>query len=321
MRDVARKFGVPVSAIVRAYDALKNEGILGTVRGSRTVIEGRSAVSTMKFKGFVGLPASLACFFMLADYRSFYFAIRRELRRQGFVSNLLFFRDDTAGRDELLETIKEFGIQFLVWYLPRVSARELMLRLADRGVAVVGLADGDATPFRCKYEIRRYEGAVAIFRRWQTHGIGRVTIVRSGPSSKGGDEVIEGAIEDAGLALEHRDIGGHTITDVIGTLGTAPDQGVILSGNCATIVSLRAPLLLAALLARSRVALLDGPVTTLYGNVVDGPIDLLVVDWHIVARRIVNDLTSKRAFSASVSVSFQARPHRAVSLREYCRAL
>ena len=44
IREVARHLGVPVSTVSRVYDALEEEGILVSVRGSKTLRKALAAV-------------------------------------------------------------------------------------------------------------------------------------------------------------------------------------------------------------------------------------------------------------------------------------
>jgi DNA-binding transcriptional regulator YhcF (GntR family) len=43
IRDVARHFRVPPSTVARVYDHLEEEGILVSVRGSKTLLQGLSS--------------------------------------------------------------------------------------------------------------------------------------------------------------------------------------------------------------------------------------------------------------------------------------
>lgn len=307
LRDLAREIDAPVSAVARAYAELKKEGILGTVRASRTVIEGRTFVSPITFKGFIGLPISLSCFITLADYRMFYITLRRELRRRGFVSNMLFFTDDDKGHDQLIHTVQEFGVHLLVWYLPRPSAEEAILSLADRGIRIVGVADGEITAIPCSYEIRRSKGIMDILRKWQAqYGIIAVTMVRTRLGTGADNGAVEATVQKLGIPCAFADINAQPITEMISQLGSQPKHGVILSGNCATILSLRAPYSFDQLLRSYRVAFPDGPLTTLYRHEVHGSADMLWVDWSDIAKVIVDDLTTKSVRKQESATIFDA---------------
>lgn len=322
LRDAARELGVSLSAISRTYETLKKERILGAVRASRTVIEGRAASAPISFKGFIGLPASLSCFLTLQDYRSFYFALQRELHRRGFVSNLLFFSDDSKGRDELGCLLEEFGVHVVIWFLPRLSVENAILALKDRGVRFVGIRDGGVNARSCKYEIRRDKALVNVLRKWQMDGhVTHATIVRTRLGSTVDAEMLEHGIERAGLSYDYLEVDHKDDRTVILSLGRTKYQGVILPGNCACLFSLREPEAFGNLLRRCRVVLPDGLPTVLPGAAPEGPVDLVTVDWPSAAKTIVDDLITKRAFDERGAITFEASPRFEVSLREMRGAL
>jgi hypothetical protein len=318
LRDAARELRVPVSAVSRAYEVLKKEGILGTIRASRTVIEGRDVASQISFKGFIGLPVSLSCFVTLQDYRSFYFALRRESQRRGFVSNLLFFSDNPAGRDELIRLVREFGVHIVIWFLPRLSAQDVIWTLKDQGLRFVGIRDGGMTAGFCKYEIRREEALIKVLRKWADEGgVARVTVVRSSSGIASDEEMIQDAIERAGLSYDHVefDAKDHPAA-ILTSLACDASCGIVLPGDMASLFSLRAPEAFAELLRTCRVLLPDGPLSVIAGALPEGRVDMLTVDWLAVAKRIVQDLTTKRAFNEGPPIIFAAAARFNVSLRE-----
>lgn len=322
LRDAAQELRVPLSAISRAYKVLNKEGILGTIRASRTVIEGRAAAAPIRFKGFIGLPVSLSCFLTVQDYRDFYFALRRESHRRGFVSNFLFFSDDPKGHDELGCLLEEFGVDVVIWFLPRLSADNAIVALKDKGVRFVGIRDGDVNARYCKYEIRRDKALVSVLGKWRMDDhVTHVTILSAKPGSTADEEMIAQGIERAGLSYDYLEVDHKGDRAVILGLGRDKYQGVILPGNCAFLFSLREPEAFGDLLRRCRVVLRDGPPTVLPGAAPAGRVDLLTVDWPFVARRIVDDLTTKRAFDQSGPIAFEASPRFAVALREWSGAL
>jgi hypothetical protein len=318
LRNAARELGVSLSAISRAYDALKKEGVLGTIRASRTVIEGRAAAAPISFKGFIGLPVSLSCFLTLQDYRSFYFALRRESHRRGFVSNLLFFADNPAGRDELTRLVREFGVHVIIWFLPRPSAQDVILSLKDQGVRFVGIRDGGTSGGFCRYEIRRDNALLKVLRRWtQDGGVASVTIIRSSPGFAGDEEMIQNGIERVGLSYDHLEFDPkeHPAA-ILSKLARETRRGLVLPGNVASLFSLRAPEAFAEVMRSCRVLLPDGRPTVLAGVVPEGRVDLLSVDWPFVVKRIIHDVTAKRAFEEGPPIVFAAAARFGVSLSE-----
>jgi hypothetical protein len=300
----------------------KSKAFLTRFAESRTLLEGRGVASRVSFKAFIGLPLSLSCFQTLQDYQSFHFALRREAQRRGFVSHMVFFLDHATGREELRNTLEEFGVRFVVWFLPGISAQDIVLRLKDKGIRVIGISDGGMTALFCKYEIRREKALVTVLRKWRADdGITHATIVRSSVRSAGGEEMLEQATEKARLSYEYKDVDDEVDGKVISSLGRDRRTGLILPGRSAAVLSLRAPRAFGELLSRCRVALPDGPTTTLYGTVPDGPVDLLTVNWPFVAKRIVHDLGTKRRFTEPRPTIFEASAHFRVCLRDYSDAI
>ena len=60
LRDVASQFQVPVSTVARVYGQLEDEGILSSVRGSKTILQGLSSARHLSVRGIVAMPASLS---------------------------------------------------------------------------------------------------------------------------------------------------------------------------------------------------------------------------------------------------------------------
>src|ERR1700704_2632969 len=78
VREVARHFCVPVSTVARVYGRLEDEGILASIRGSKTLLQGLNAGRHFSVHGFVGVPAFTGAFVTWQDYRMFFIRTRRE---------------------------------------------------------------------------------------------------------------------------------------------------------------------------------------------------------------------------------------------------
>jgi hypothetical protein len=317
IRDAAKHLRAPVSAIARVYEELKRQGILGAVRGSRTTLEGSGKAKRSTVKSFIGLPVSYSCFMTLHDYRRFHLEFWKESKRRGFVTNLIFFEDDRQGLEELDETLEE-SFDLVVWFLPRTSFREAALRLSDRGIRQIHIANGDVPGVRCRYEIRRDKALATILGTWQSDAkVKALRIIRTTRYSAADEGMIEQAADEAGLAYEHIQIRSDTLSKGVASLCRDTAKGVILPSAPATLLSTAAPRAFSQLLKNCRVALPDGPVTSLFDHVPHAPVDLITVDWCSVAKRIVNDLITTKAFNESRSTVFQAVPQLRVPVQRY----
>ena len=101
IRDVASRFQVPISTVARVYGQLEDEGILTSIRGSKTILQGLSTTRHLSVRGVVGLPASLSRFVTVQDYRMFFIRTRRELRLRDFATATIFFEKSEEGSDRL----------------------------------------------------------------------------------------------------------------------------------------------------------------------------------------------------------------------------
>ena len=318
LREAARQLRAPVSAIARVYRELKKEGILGAVRGSQTMIEGSGNAKRSTVRSFIGLPVSYSCFLALHDYRRFHLEFWKESKRRGFVSNLTFFEDHRQDSAELSETLEE-SFDIVIWFLPRTSFREAALRLSDRGIRQIRIANGDVPGIRCRYEIRRDKALATIFRAWQSDAkVKALRVIRTTRYSAADERMIEQAADEAGLEYEHILFrGDDTLSDAVALLCRDTAKGVVLPAFPATLLSIAAPQAFSQLLKNCRVVLPDGPITSLFDHVPHAPVDLIRVDWRSVAKRIVADLITSQAFNENRSTVFQALPELRVPMQHY----
>ena len=74
-------------------------------------------------------------------------------------------------------------------------------------------------------------------------------------------------------------------------------------------------------MSRARVLLSGGPASFPFAQVPDVVADLVVVDWQLVAERIVSDLISRKAFDRAETTVFEAKAHLRASLSQYAQRL
>ena len=254
----------------------------------------------------------------LQDYRRFYLELKREAQLRGFGCNLLFYEDNPRGLEGLCGMLDDSGVDSIIWFLPRISVRDTVLRLRDNGIPVLGVSDGGTPGIACRYEVHREKALIAILRHWRSDaGLSSVTVVRGSERSPADEEMIEHAAEKAGLPSTYKRIREDGIVDGVASLCEDPRVGVILPATPAALISLRAPQAFGRLLQKCRVALPDGPVTTVLGALPDAPVDLITVNWRSVSKRIVGDIARKRAFKESRPTVFEATPRYRAALHRY----
>jgi hypothetical protein len=322
VREVARHFRVPVSTVARVYGRLEDEGILSSIRGSKTLLQGLNSGRHFSVHAFVGMPASTAAFVTSQDYRMFFIRTRRELRARGFAVAMILFQQRDVKSDQLSKRIEKHDFDTVLWYRPDVSARETIARLKDLRVKVLGISDGGAPSIRCRYEVRR-EGAIdTILNDWRSRsGITDVVIVQGARASGAKEEILEALVNEHQLHCKFANAGSQRPEAFLESLASCENAGLIFPSQTASMFAFRAPEALMRLMAACRVAYTGGPPSFPFAPVTDVAADLVIVDWQLIAERIVDDLLSKRAFDSSEMSVFHAQPHLRVSLSRYAESL
>jgi hypothetical protein len=77
-----------------------------------------------------------------------------ELRRRDLVDAKIFY-DSRETADDLVERLKQCHPGKVIWYRPQKLFRQVVPRLHDLGLSVVGVDDGGFPGVRCQYAINR----------------------------------------------------------------------------------------------------------------------------------------------------------------------
>lgn len=323
VRDVGTHFRVPTSTVMRAYRALEQEGLLSRVRGSKTVLQGLHFDRQLKVRAFVGFPASVSRFVTLQDYRTFFIRIRRELRLRGFAAATAFFEPAEASSGALAKRFKAYEVDTVIWFQPGKESAITALHLADMGIRLLGVANDSFCQFPCRYQVRR-DGAIrALLASWKTESPGRVTVVESKEQRSAAiDETLHGILDELGIPWSVTTYQSQRSEAFLRELQRKKTSGVIFSSSAlASKFCFRAPGAVADLLGAHRVALINGPVSMPFAKVPDVKVDLVTVDWQLVAEKIVDDLISQDAFQLSSPTFFEAEAKLRVPLSDFAQSI
>jgi len=310
IREVARHLGVPVSTVSRVYDALEEEGILVSVRGSKTLLQGLSGGRYLSVLGFIGMPALTSSFVTLQDCRTFFIRTRRELRVRGFAVAMVFYDRSEGQNGRLFSRIDKYGFDTVLWHQPDRAAKETVAQLKDSGVQVIGVSDRWFPSIRCRYEVQRESAIMSILRDWHANDtIISVVVVRGIEISAAKEELLKTLLEEEGIAYEFKSAGDQPLADFLSSLAGDKRRAFIFPSTAAALFAFRAPEALAKLMSRARVLLSGGPASFPFAQVPDVVADLVVVDWQLVAEQIVSDLISREAFNRAETTVFEAKAH------------
>ena len=324
LREVATRFNVPVSTVSRAYRHLEQEGLLNRVRGSKTILQGLQFDRQLSVRAFVGLPASLSEFVTIQAYRTFFIRIRRELRLRGFATAMLFFDKAEAISDALAKRLKAYEIDTVVWFQPPKEAKETALRLSDLGIRLIGVAHHQVPTIACRYHVRRDAGIRALLEEWKArHAVERIILVQSDKQrTPAVEETLKAILEELAIKSSVASYQGQRSEAFLRKLRKAKTDGMIFSSAAlASKFCFRSPNAVTELLQARRVAFISGPVSMPFATVPDVRVDLVTVDWQLVAEKIVDDLITQEAFKIPGQTVFEAEANLRVSLSDFAQAI
>jgi hypothetical protein len=322
IRDVARHFRAPLSTVARIYNQLEDEGILVGIRGSKTLLQGTSSGRHLSVLGFVGMPAHTPLFVTQQDYRTFFIRMRRELRARGFAVATVFYDREEGRHGRLASRLDKYDFDTVLWHQPDRAAKETVPQLADSGVQTIGISDRGFPSIRCRYEVQREPAIMSILRDWHLNaGIKSVIVARGVQTSAQKEELLKTLLEEEDLSYEFQSAGDHRPSDFLDSLARDGERGIIFPSLAAAFFAFRAPHALAQLMMRARVALSGGPVNIPFAQAPEVAVDLVVVDWQLVAEQIVSDLISRKAFDRAKTTVFEAKAHLRTPLSLYAQSL
>src|ERR1043166_3618743 len=216
IREVARHLRVTASTVSRIYDALEEEGILVSVRGSKTLLQGLSGGRHLSVLGFIGMSALTSSFVTLQDCRTFFIRTRRELRVRGFAVATVFYDGSERQTGRIFSRIDKYDFDTVVWYEPDRAAKETAPQLKDRGVQVIGVSDRWFPSIRCRYEVQRESAITSILRDWRANdAITSVVVARGLEPAAAREELLKTLLEEEGLVYEFKSAGDQQLADFL----------------------------------------------------------------------------------------------------------
>jgi DNA-binding LacI/PurR family transcriptional regulator len=323
VRAVSAHFKVPVSTVSRAYRTLEQEGLLSRVRGSKTVLQGLNFDRQLKVRAFVGFPASVSRFVTLQDYRTFFIRIRRELRLRGFAAATAFFEPEEANTETLSKRFKAYEVDTVIWFQPGKEAATTALYLEDMGIRLLGVANDTQTYIPCRYEVRRESAIRALLTNWKAQKLDRITVVESKEQRAAVlQETLHGILDELEIPWSVVTYQNQRSEAFVRDLQRKKTGGIIFSSSAlASKFCFRAPDAVAELLGTQRVALINGPVSMPFARVPDVQVDLVTVDWQLVAQQIVDDLVDQAAFQNPGPTIFEAEAKLRAPLTEFAQSI
>jgi hypothetical protein len=314
LREAAERFGAPLSSVASVYKQLAEEGLLGSIRASRTMLQKRGAMRSLKIRGLIGMPISTSRFQTLLDYQRCFRCIRDELHERGFLIDSMFFEQQKNPPESVLRRLRDEKVDAVVWLLPDGANSETVLRLRDLGIRFVGVNITPLAGMPCRYQVRRQNAIRAILRAWRDDPkISSAKVVRVDGETPADEErlkKLKALVQSERIPCEIVTLRDWHISKFLKSLCAQNACGVILPARAAALLGWRAPETLVEVLRICRVGLIDGPMFLPFAQrAPEAEVDLVTAVWEPVAKRVVDDLLTGEAFGDSTMVTFEAKPH------------
>lgn len=309
MREVARFFHVPLRTVAIAYEQLELEGLLNRIRGSRTMLVGKTRSPRKPVRGIVGIPLWLHAFVVSPYSRYLHWELEERLRQCGFVADIVFFRGDEVAQAHFTERLLEHNLDYIIWHTPHPRAQQTLLSLKDSGVhqIIVQPADNPTSmPLPTYFQDWR-SGYQQMGAHWASSGI-RIVLTPKPvylPSLRA-LKSFTATLEAAGLEVQLVEPSAEALLRAAQDLPQQDCGVAFLDQLGADTICNENPVEIEKLLEFCRVAFCRGPIHTPYFRHRDAKVDLVRFSPEEAANRIVNDLRDNKIPHPGETPTFHA---------------
>src|ERR1700736_4113158 len=295
IRKVARHFSLPPTTVTRLYAQLKTEGVLGSIWGSKTIIEPAELDNDIRLKAVVGLPVSLDRFSICAGYRRFFWLMQRTLWKHRFGSQLIFHENGFAESPKFTDALLDYKADVIVWLMPCSSMSNTIARLNDRGIRSITITDGMPINGEPGYYVSRHNALMEGLSAWKISGIRSVLITQENQGlSTATQRMLHTVLSDIGLRSTTCDL-DFLVSNRSSQRSARLQRGVIFT-SAQSILQLVYQNVgaLSNVVQQNRVMCLEGAVDLPIDINLSGSLDTIEFDWRTIARRVISDLVAKR---------------------------
>jgi hypothetical protein len=177
MREVAQFFKAPLGGVSIAFQVLEREGLLNRIRGSQTLLMGKSVLPKDAVRGVVGIPIWFHSMMVLPYTQTFAKDTEEQLRHAGYVADIIFHHKKGEETDpDFAARLLQHRLDVIIFHTPLPGCRQNILSLRERGIRVMVLQRTEAP--------RRYPSVIYLLdfqtayenmvKRWREVGITKV---------------------------------------------------------------------------------------------------------------------------------------------------
>jgi len=291
MREAARFLWVPPSTMSGVYRNLENEGLIVRMRGSRTILLGRTSQSSHPARSIVSIPIILPGMINSCFARSFCARISEELWRHHFVANLMLCTLAESFTNRFTQRLLKQS-DAVIWLFPYRDLKETILTLQDHCIQNVLLSSVENILLPADYIMDWTPTYRQAIKYWKADNIHHVVLTKA--SEPRLQKIIEGFLQllkEEGLSFTLTEPSAFDLQDKV--------EAKLKKGMCACAVlehdlsqqfCNRESVIMARLMTRCRVLFGRGMVSAPYFSKRDFKADIIGFSGDEVARRVARDL-------------------------------
>jgi hypothetical protein len=191
------------------------------------------------------------------------------------------------------------------------------------GIRLLGVANDTYCHIPCRYQVDREPAIRALLNNWKAQKLDRIIVVESKEQRSAAlNDTLHSILEELEIPWSAATYQKQRSEAFVRELQRKKTGGIIFpSSSLASKFCFRAPDAVAELLRTQRVALINGPVSMPFAKVPDVEVDLVTVDWQLVAQQIVDDLTNQDAFQLPGPTIFEAEAQLRVPLSAFAQSM
>lgn len=319
MRDVAGHFKVPLRTVAIAYEKLELEGLLNRIRGSRTMLAGKTRSSRIPVRGIIGIPLWFHSIFISPYARLLHRELEDRLRLCGFVADIVFFRSEEVAHVEFAERLLQHKFDYVIWHTPHARSQQTLLTLKDNGVhqIVIQQAESPTSLAMPTYTQSWEKGYREMAKQWHQTGIRDVLIVDPvfAPSRRAIKSFVS-ILKEGGLTPHLLELSATKLREEAMKYSPWRCGIAFLDQMTADVICNENPVLIEELLSRCRIAFCRGPIYMPYFRNREGKIDLVRFSAEEAAGRIAGDIRDNRIPAIGEVPTFEATFEPGVQIRD-----
>ena len=324
MREVAGYFSLPLRTVALVYETLELEGILNRIRGSKTMLVGKTISPRMPVRAVVGVPIWLHALVVSPYSRAVNVELEERLRKNGFVADLIFFRSEEIYESDFTQRLLHHNLDQVIWHTPHPSATNVLLSLKDNGVRQIVIQSNESpTSIAVPTYLQDWQPAYReMAGTWREAGIS--TVVVPDPiylPSKRAMKIFAGTLAKEGLKIEIVESNAAALhRKMFSSRKKSACAVAVMDQQGADPICNEEPVIMEEIAKSFRVAFCRGPIRLPYFNRRSVKVDIIRFSAVEVATRVVQDLNNIHTTEGIIHV-FKASYRPQVPLRDQIESL